>query len=94
MLAANTLLQGRYRIIRPIGQGGMGAVYEAKDERLGCTVALKQTLMSGGVHSQAFEREARILAQLRHPALPKRSWQLVLPTNPPQTNPSLKNWIN
>lgn len=67
MLPANLLLQNRYRIVRPIGQGGMGAVYEAFDQRLAQTVALKQ-IMSGD--ATAFEREARLLARLRHPALP------------------------
>lgn len=67
MLPANLLLQNRYRIVRPIGQGGMGAVYEAFDQRLAQTVALKQ-IMRGD--ATAFEREARLLARLRHPALP------------------------
>lgn len=70
MLPANLLLQNRYRIIRLIGQGGMGAVYEAADERLGHTVALKQIVRGD---EQAFAREARLLARLRHPALPKVS---------------------
>lgn len=48
----------------------MGAVYEAFDEHLSQTVALKQTLTSGDQFSKAFEREARILASLRHPVLP------------------------
>jgi hypothetical protein len=67
----NTLVQNRYLIVRSIGQGGMGAVYEATDTRLGNTVALKQTLVGGAQLDRAFEREARILAGLRHPALPK-----------------------
>jgi len=45
MLTPNTTLQhGRYRIIRPIGQGGMGAVYEAYDNNLSNRVALKEAL--------------------------------------------------
>lgn len=69
-LATNTVLQDRYLIVRLIGKGGMGAVYEAKDQRLGHPVALKQTIVTGPQLLQAFEREARILARLRHPALP------------------------
>jgi serine/threonine protein kinase len=69
-LAPNTLLQGRYRIRALLAQGGMGAVYQATDERLGNTVALKQTLMSDPRLRAAFEREARLLAGLHHPALP------------------------
>jgi hypothetical protein len=49
----------------------MGAVYEAFDERLSRTVALKQTLVETGELRHAFGREARLLANLRHPALPK-----------------------
>ncbi|MEI8165757.1 MAG: serine/threonine-protein kinase [Chloroflexales bacterium] len=65
-----TLLQGRYRVVALIAQGGMGAVYRAVDERLGSTVALKQTLMSDAALRAAFEREARLLAALQHPTLP------------------------
>lgn len=70
IVAPDTLVQNRFRIIRQIGQGKMGAVYEAFDEHLSQTVALKQTLTSGDQFSKAFEREARILASLRHPVLP------------------------
>ncbi|HWQ15777.1 MAG TPA: protein kinase [Roseiflexaceae bacterium] len=71
MLDPGTILQERYRLVRLIGQGGMGAVYEAVDQRLGTTVALKQTHAPGGALGRAFEREARLLAGLRHPSLPK-----------------------
>lgn len=71
MLNADTILQNRYRIVRPLGRGGMGAVYEAFDERLSRTVALKETLVETDELRRAFEREARLLANLRHPVLPK-----------------------
>ncbi|HWT03234.1 MAG TPA: serine/threonine-protein kinase [Pyrinomonadaceae bacterium] len=71
MLAPNTLLQNRYQIVRSIGHGGMGAVYLARDQRLGHTVALKETFFTEERMRKAFEREARLLAHLRHPALPK-----------------------
>ncbi|HMQ35850.1 MAG TPA: serine/threonine-protein kinase, partial [Chloroflexaceae bacterium] len=69
-LPPDTLLQGRYRVVALIAQGGMGAVYRAVDERLGHTVALKQTLVADPALRAAFEREARLLAGLHHPALP------------------------
>lgn len=73
MLTPNTLLQNRYLVLRPIGHGGMGTVYQATDTRLHCTVALKQTLLTDEVMRRAFEREARLLARLRHPTLPRVS---------------------
>ncbi|HEX8561058.1 MAG TPA: ankyrin repeat domain-containing protein [Pyrinomonadaceae bacterium] len=71
MLSSDTILQNRYRVVRPLGRGGMGAVYEAFDERLSRTVALKETLVETDELRRAFGREARLLANLRHPALPK-----------------------
>ena len=71
MLDENTILQGRYKIVRAIGQGGMGTVYLAKDLRLGNTVALKENIFNDPGTIKAFEHEARLLAGLRHPALPK-----------------------
>lgn len=70
-MLTDTVLQNRYRILRPLGRGGMGAVYEAMDERLSRHVALKETLVETDELRRAFEREARLLANLRHPALPK-----------------------
>ncbi|NJM07409.1 protein kinase, partial [Candidatus Gracilibacteria bacterium] len=71
MLLANAVLQGRYKVLAPVGQGGMGAVYRAADLRLRNEVALKETLFTDVAYRSAFEREAQILARLRHPALPR-----------------------
>ncbi|HJR06741.1 MAG TPA: serine/threonine-protein kinase [Pyrinomonadaceae bacterium] len=73
MIEPNTLLQNRYRVVRQIGQGGMGAVYVATDERFGSTVAVKQTFFDDPALRKAFEREAHLLNHLRHTALPKVS---------------------
>ena len=70
-LQPGALLQGRYLVTRSIARGGMGAVYEAIDQRLGSNVALKHCFFSDERLSKAFEREARLLASLRHFALPK-----------------------
>lgn len=70
-LAKNsTLQQGRYRIIRRIGKGGMGWVYEAYDNHLRTKVALKEALVSAPRWLGAFEEEAQGLARLEHAALP------------------------
>ncbi|MCI0490606.1 MAG: protein kinase [Blastocatellia bacterium] len=73
MLAPNTVLQNRYLIVRLLAEGGMGAVYLARDERLGNLVALKETFFNTDHLRRAFEREARLLAGLRHPAMPRVS---------------------
>lgn len=72
-LPGGTILQARYRIVRQLGRGGMGAVYEAVDDRLGITVALKETLSSEASMRKQFEQEARLLASMQHPALPRVS---------------------
>lgn len=72
-LLADTVLQDRYRIVRQLGRGGMGAVYEAVDQRLGITVALKETLSAEESMRKQFAREARLLAGMQHPALPRVS---------------------
>ena len=73
LLAPDTILQSRYRIVRQLGRGGMGAVYEAVDLRLGHTVALKQTLTCDQSMWKQFEQEARMMALLNHPVLPRVS---------------------
>ena len=65
------MINQRYQVVRQVGQGGMGAVYEAIDTRLGHHVALKQTLITDPQYVHAFEREARLLAHLKHAHLPR-----------------------
>jgi len=55
---------GPYEILAPLGAGGMGEVYKAKDTRLGRTVAIK---LLHSAHSGRFEREARAISALNHP---------------------------
>jgi serine/threonine protein kinase/Tol biopolymer transport system component len=69
-LAIGTLLNNRYRIVSILGQGGMGAVYRASDEHLLIPVAVKENLFLTEEYGRQFQREAHILAGLRHPNLP------------------------
>lgn len=73
MIEAGKVLQNRYRVQKQIGQGGMGAVYVATDERFGSVVAIKETLVLENNYRKAIEREARLLNSLKHPALPRVS---------------------
>jgi len=70
MLKSGDILVGRYRIQRLIARGGMGAVYEARDESLRRSIALKETLISEKRLPRAFLNEATLLANLNHPVLP------------------------
>ena len=72
-LSPGLVLQERYQIVRSLGNGGMGAVYEALDLRLDTSVALKQAFSADPRLRKQFEQEARLLAQLHHPALPRVS---------------------
>ena len=61
---------GPYRIVAPLGAGGMGEVYRARDARIDREVALKilPARFTGDAERRArFEREARVLASLKHP---------------------------
>lgn len=75
-LAPQTMLDGRYVVLRTLGQGGMGAVYLATDTRLNNKpVAIKEmsTRAVGGdlrAAIDSFQKEAQMLISLRHPALP------------------------
>jgi serine/threonine protein kinase len=70
-LTPGTELQNRYRVVRQLGKGGMGAVYEAVDLRLDATVAIKEAFSRDARLRKQFEHEARLLAQLHHSALPR-----------------------
>src|SRR5713226_7379180 len=68
-LAVGTRL-GPYEVLAPLGAGGMGEVYKARDTRLDRTVAIKvlpQHLSSSTEGRQRFEREAKTISQLSHP---------------------------
>lgn len=73
MIETGTVLQNRYRIDEKIGQGGMGNVYVATDERFKSRVAIKETIFEDANLRKAFEREARLLNSLKHHALPRVS---------------------
>jgi eukaryotic-like serine/threonine-protein kinase len=63
---------GPYEILAPLGAGGMGEVYRARDTRLAREVAIKvlpEEFFEGEERRQRFEREARLLAALNHPGI-------------------------
>jgi serine/threonine protein kinase len=73
---AGHLLDGRYRVNKVIGQGGMGRVYMANDTRLANRpVAVKEMIVDAGGEQEKkaiedFQREASVLAALSHPGIP------------------------
>ena len=68
-LPAGTRL-GPYEILAPLGAGGMGEVYRAKDGKLNREVAIKvlpEAFAAGAERLSRFRREAQVLAALNHP---------------------------
>ncbi|HEY7125991.1 MAG TPA: serine/threonine-protein kinase [Ktedonobacterales bacterium] len=79
-LALGTILQERYQVDRVVGLGGMGAVYRVRDLHFQATVkwlALKEMIIKFADNFDqeqrklTFEREANLLADLEHPAIPQ-----------------------
>ena len=63
------LIADRYEIVRLAGRGGMGAVYEAHDQKSKNKVAVKILRDASSDERERFDREARVLAALSHPAI-------------------------
>ena len=70
-LEPDSWLHERYRILESLGQGGMAEVYRAIDDTLGMVVVVKENRFVSPEAIRQFHREARLLAALRHPNLPR-----------------------
>jgi serine/threonine-protein kinase len=70
-LANGTILEKRYRVDNMLARGGMGAIYQCFDTNLNIPIAVKENFFSGAQSVKQFQQEARILARLHHPNLPR-----------------------
>ena len=61
----------RYRLVRKLGQGGMGAVFAMEDRELGRQVAVKIALSAAADDLERFAREGRLLGRIAHPNISK-----------------------
>lgn len=81
LLSSGTVLHSRYKIIRLLGQGGMGAVYLAEDQNLpGRHVAVKENFDPSQSAQDQFKREAVMLARMKHPNLPQVTDHFIEPS--------------
>ncbi len=64
--ALGEVLQGRFRLVRPLGRGAMGAVFLGQDESLEREVAIKVLALEGDGVRERFRREAEVTARLSH----------------------------
>ncbi len=78
-LAIGSILDNRYRVVKLVGQGGFGAVYRGWHIELDQPVAIKENIDTGPESQHQFKREARLLAGLRHPNLPRVSDHFIVP---------------
>ena len=78
-LSPGQIINDRYRIVKPLGRGGFGAVYRAWDTLLERPCALKENLDVSEEAQNQFLREAKILAKLDHPNLPRVTDYFLLP---------------
>ncbi len=77
-LGGQRLLRQRYQLLRQIGAGGFGAVYQAEDRQLGNRLVAVKEMSARGLTPEetqeatdGFHREALLLARLSHPNLPR-----------------------
>jgi predicted Ser/Thr protein kinase len=78
-LAQGQILNSRYRIVRLLGRGGMGAVYQAWDINLEAKRAIKENLDTSPEAQRQFKHEAQILDALIYPNLPRVIDHFILP---------------
>jgi serine/threonine-protein kinase len=80
VIAPGAVIADRYRVIQPLGEGGMKAVYLVEDLRFKARRCALAVMVDGFTSDEArrhavlsFQREVDVLAQLDHPAIPKVS---------------------